>query len=325
VLLLGLLLLLPGGADAICKSRIINPITDVFWPCIFPIKIAGITILSGPEEGALNKAEDKTGIPICICPISVPPFVRIGIPVSFWEPARILESVKDAFCFPTVGLGLKVNPGFLSGTSSSHASNKGEGHTAGQAHWFIFPVYAMLELLVDFICVEHSGFDIAYITEIDPLWNDDILSLLIHPESLLFANPFAQLACIADSVASNVDYPLSPLFWCMGSWGSAYPLGGAHDHENTTEALVALGSRMIYKLGREGILWDTAINICYAVPSLIWVKHHWRLQLMRPKVGRQCIPVGRSALIWGSAKNIPKPGADNFSILIFRKRRCCAF
>lgn len=300
--------------------------TDVFWKCIFPIKIGGVTLFSGPEEGAANEAEDKVDVPICICPLSGPPFFRIGIPVSFWEPARIAEPVKDPFCFPSLGLSFSGTAGgMLTGSSSARAGAKETAKQAAQSHWYAFPLFYILELFTDFVCTEHSGFDVLYLTEVDPMWNDDLLSFLIHPESLLFANPFAQLACTADSIASNLGYPLSPLFWCMGSWGSAYPLAGAINQEEVTEGSIALGARMIYKLGRQAMLWDTAIDMCYTVPSFIWVKHHWRLQLMRPRVGRQCVPLGRDETFWGAGKNIPKPGADNFSLMVFRKRRCCAF
>ena len=46
-----------------------------------------------------------------------------------------------------------------------------------------------------FLCFEAASFDIAYITEIDPLWNDDTLTTLINPEVALFANPIAVAAC----------------------------------------------------------------------------------------------------------------------------------
>ncbi|MEM2615634.1 MAG: TraU family protein [Thermoplasmatales archaeon] len=298
-----------------------NPITDVYWPCIFPIKIAGVTLISGPEDMG-----ETIRSPICVCPLDVPPFFRIGITVSFWEPTRLNEVVKDPFCFPTLGFGLGgVGKGMLTGDSGGRGHAQASRGTAAQGHWFIFPVWTMLELLTDFICVEHSGFDIAYLTEIDPMWNDDTLALIIHPEALLFANPVAQTACIADSVASNAGAPLSPLFWCMGSWGSAYPMGKKIDNEVSAEGAAGLGARLIYKLGRQGLIWDRAANLCFATPALIWNKNHWRFQMARPSVGRQCIPTGRSSVIWGAGKNVPKPGADNFLFIMFDKRRCCAF
>lgn len=34
--------------------------------------------------------------------------------------------------------------------------------------------------------------DIGHITELDPMWNDDQLSLIINPEAALFGNVIAQ-------------------------------------------------------------------------------------------------------------------------------------
>jgi hypothetical protein len=43
--------------------------------------------------------------------------------------------------------------------------------------------------------------DIAYLSEVDPLWNDSTLSMLINPEAALFGNLIAQGACAADAAA----------------------------------------------------------------------------------------------------------------------------
>ena len=39
----------------------------------------------------------------CVCPIPVAPYVRFGITASLWEPARMIETVKDPYCFPAIG------------------------------------------------------------------------------------------------------------------------------------------------------------------------------------------------------------------------------
>ena len=50
------------------------------------------------------------------------------------------------------------------------------------------PVLYWLEVLLDFPCLEKGSFDIAT-TEVDPLWNDDELTLILNPDAVLFANP----------------------------------------------------------------------------------------------------------------------------------------
>lgn len=302
-------------AYAVCKARIFNPLNDVCWHCIFPVRIGGMTILGSD----IDSPSDNISSPICVCG------TNIGIKASMWEPARLVETVKDAYCFNIIGAQLS-NPaeGFLSGGYDTDNVRK---NAFAQAHWYVFPLWAILNLFLDSTCFEHGGFDLAYMTEIDPLWNDDILGFILNPEALLFANPVAQLACMADSVASTVGVPLSSLFWCMGSWGSAYPLTGHINNDFYVQDNAALAARMMYKMGRELLLWDTGINECGPVMMPIWVKEHYRMHMMKPVRDSTCHPIGRSGHIWASMKNPPggtsSGSADNFDWMMFKKRLCC--
>ena len=86
---------------------------------------------------------------------------------------------------------------------------------------------------------------------------------------------------------------------------------------------------MLFKLGRESLLYDVGINKCASngVMAPILTKSNYRLQEVRPVKGNDCIPIGRSSFIWGSAKNPPwgtaKGSADNFLWSLTRRRLCC--
>jgi conjugal transfer pilus assembly protein TraU len=299
----------------------LNPVTDLCWQCIFPVSIAGIEIIPGPVE---NNVPDLSGMPVCTCPAPPPLFIRIGIPVSFWEPARYVETVKDPYCFPSLGLGLPAAGGFLGGGSQEQGNASVDTSTFAQAHYFIYPVWSIMELLTDFACIEHSGFDVAYLTEVDPLWQNDILAFILEPESILFGNPIAQTACIADSVSTNAGFSMSPLFWCIGSGGSAYPLTGHVNDDNELMSNSTIAARIVSKLARDGLVCDTALNLCACAPTPIWVKHNWRMHVAKPVRDFMCHPFGRTGLIWGALKNPPLVG-DNFVWQLFRRRSCCAF
>jgi len=327
-LFLILLGILPAKAQAVCKGMPLNPITDVCWSCIFPITIAGITVSPSPTDYAPSSGDMQAKSPICVCPtpIGIP---RPGIPISFWEPARFIEVVKDPFCFPSIGTGLSpLSPGLEVGKVSE--VNQEQEHTASfyQGHYAIFPVWTILELFTDLICVESSGFDVAYISEVDPTWQNDALAMIIYPETLLFGNLPAQLACMPDSIAANAGRPLSPLYWCMGSWGSTYPMSGTIGNSFGTEASLGVGARLLYKMARIGSVCDTGVNICTCVPTPIWIKGNYRFSIAKPVAGWQGIPIGRTSMIWGSLKNPPLGNTnapDNFLYILFRKRTCCAF
>ncbi len=321
-LLLILMAAFAPSAHAVCRESFFNPITDIDWNGIFPVKIGGVELMGSD----IDTPPDNISSPICVCGSPIP---KIGITASFWEPARMVETVKDPYCFPLIGAQLSnPKPGFLGGASEESGEDL-PPETFQQAHWYIFPVWGILNLFLDVPCLEKGGFDIAYMTEIDPLWNSDISSFLLNPEALLFGNPAAQLACGADSVASNAGYPLDPLFWCMGSWGSAYPLTGHIATADSVQANAGLAARMIYKLSREALTWDPGVNVCGPVVTPIWIKSHYRFQIVKPVRGSIVTPMGRSDLIWGADKN-PAWGTvsnapNNFLWMIFRKVSCCVY
>jgi conjugal transfer pilus assembly protein TraU len=71
-------------------------------------------------------------------------------------------------------------------TSATAAASSRDGRNGGakwNVHWYVYPLLYWMEILTDFACMEQSSFDIAYVTEIDPLWQDDTLTALINPKS----------------------------------------------------------------------------------------------------------------------------------------------
>lgn len=326
VLVLVLLLFIcymPSDLFAKCKGKFVNPVTDVCWQCIFPLSIGGVKLFDSDIKPPLNM---ETESPVCVCQDGAS--VTLGLRAGFFEPARIAETVKDPYCFTILGTSLDSDS-IIGGSNSEKESSPKVEETFAQAHWFIFPAFALLDLFLDFPCFEDKSFDPAYITEIDSLWNNDMTSLLINPEALLFANPIAQLSCVADSIASTINYPMDALFWCMGSWGSTYPLSGHIGTSNIIQGNAALAARMIYRLGRPplGIHYDTGTDVCGAVFLPIWKKSHWRMHIMKPVRDKTCHPIGKASLLWASGKNPPFEASgnasDNFAWMFFQKRLCC--
>ncbi len=317
------ILLTPSTSMAVCSGAPMNPVLDVAWQNIFPIKIGGVRIGTSVDSA---ETPDLADTPICSCPIPYPPFFRPGVSFGFWEPSRLIETVKDPFCLPTLGTQIAAPPGFnLRGASEDGVEDES---SFAQAHLLIFPAWTMMEVLTDFVCVEHASFDLGYMTEVDPFWQDDSLMMLFQPEVLLFANPVAQFSCIPDAVSSQFNLPIDPLFWCAGAFGSIYPLTGHVRDGNYVQSNGLIASRLVYKLNRMLAMWDGALSICNKTPTPIWIKSHYRFQVAKPVRGIGAFGPGRSSLIWGTAKNPPFGGTsapDNFLFVLFKKRVCCAF
>ena len=318
-----LLLCVTHGAFASCVGRFVNPLTDICWSCLFPITIGGLRVSASGEDTSNPKTL------ICTCTRPVP---RVGIPISFWEPVRMVDVTRTPYCLINMG-----------GISLQYRGMQGRGavdnaHTTGQAsrlrssfyhvHWYIYPVIYWLELLMDFVCLEKGDLDIAYITELDPLWNDDETAFILNPEAVLFANPLAQAACAADCLAASSGFSHDALFWCGGCQGSLYPFtGSVSAHVGGVQASLLMVQRMTAKLHREGLLWGTIGKQawCDRYPMPIITKTQYKTQMLYPipSTGSgQCHPLGRSEGIWASGKEFPYQGED-FGYLIWRKRACC--
>ena len=292
---------------------------------VFPIKFAGITILN---FGNLEDHDDSGAGFICICQMPPPIFIRVGFPLHLWEPADVIETVQQPWCSPTIGLnlGLGFNKKAIGDESSLSQNDK---TAAAQAHLIAYPVWYMLGLFVDLICFQAgTGFDYLYVTEIDPLWQNDMWASLLGPEANLFANKVAQAACPIDCATSTASFPLDFMFWCQGCWGGAYPLSKNASSVDYLQANAAIMGKFIYKMHRELIMWLTSgpmmlRGYCQAFPFPIWKKTQYNPLLLYPGRNTNRQPIGRTAKLWGVGKSMPFNA--NYVFGIYRARDCCAF
>lgn len=299
------------AAHAECKTSFLNPVTDIGWSCIFPMRIAGVQIVGGEETPSSGQS------PVCVCKGGAVP--TIGLKTSFWEPKRIIDTVSDPYCMMPLGTTLnRPKPGTLAGGMNENNTSK---RVFQQTHYYIFPAWKILNMFYDIPCLDDEGYDVAMMTEILPQWNNDILSLIINPEALLFANPISTVTCSADAAAASFGMPLNALFWCMGSWGNAYPLSGSITSTDYVEANAGIAARTIYMMGRLGLLWNTSDDGCYRELAPIWRKDRFKLQMMRPTRSTACLPIGREGLLWTGGKHDPRK--DNFMWMMFEKKDCC--
>jgi len=302
-----------------CQGKFPNLATDICWSCAFPIRLGGVPLSVFGQEDTPSPG----GAPTCVCGVNP------GLKVSFWEPIRHVDVVRKPFCMTALG-GIDMNPGF----DAPHGTQTKLDHSGTssfyQAHWYVDPIFVLLQVIVDSPCLEQNVFDVAYMTELDPLWNDDELTSILNPDSFLFGNLIARLACAADCVASTAGFPLNTLFWCAGCQGSMYPLNGhVASHIGGVQASSLIVSRLIAKMHREGLMWAASgdSGMCGYYPQLLMDKTGYKFQMHFPVAqnkidGKCCQPLGRTSILWGAGKEIPGVGED-FAYMIFRKRDCC--
>ena len=282
-----------------CNGRMVNPVTDICWSCMFPITIGGVRVSPNGEDTS------NDGELLCTCGSPVP---RIGIPISFWEPVRLIDVTRNKFCLVNMG-GINIGGSSVKGHGTVNKGGAGgRKRSFYQVHYYIYPVIYWLELLTDFVCLERTKFDVAYITEFDPMWNDDETAFVLNPEAAIFANPIAQAACTADSIAATTGFPIDSMFWCAGCQGSMYPfVGTIGDHIGGVQASLLLTSRMLAKLHREGLAQGTSgkAAMCKPYTAFTIIKSQYKEQMTYPSAttGRNgCRPLGRTEVTWGGEK-----------------------
>jgi len=308
------------SAHAICKpGSMINPISDIAWQCIFPIAIMGVPF----DIGDHPPDYDTTDL-FCDCPGKDGSYYGFGFVVDFWEPARMVDTVTDAWCFPGLGMDWQNTGQVGSGYSGGGQLRLMEENIAFQHyHYYIMPFWALLELYTDIPCIgDGETFDIAMVSEVRPDWARDMVAAELYPETSLMANEFVVLACVADAVMATAMQTINALYWCMGSWGTTYPMTGHITAQDYVEANAGIAGKAMYVQARTAMLGDRATNYCGTTYLPIWVKSHWRMQEVDPVADPQCHNIGEPGILWTAGK-APVGLMDNYSWLLFRKVKCC--
>lgn len=306
-------------ADPRCHGAWVNPITDVCWSCLFPITIGAIPVIQGDQPDT-----DNPIIPICNCRGTIP-----GLTIGFWEPVAMVDVTRHPYCLVNLGgtqlaMGSSMNSGEVDNASTAN------GGSFYYVHWYIYPLLNWLKLIDDVACAQTGDIDLAYFSEIEPMWHDDELNFIVNPEAVLFANPIAQMACAADSAKATFSLPMDALFWCAGAHGSMYPLDGwVQEHVSGVQASLLLTERVAFKLHRYGFITDTSGKdgpaLCTTHLSLILPKSRYRYQMVYPlaTTGKKgCHPFGSATFVWEAMHQYPYKGED-FGYLIWKKRNCC--
>ncbi|WP_265908745.1 conjugal transfer pilus assembly protein TraU, partial [Erwinia billingiae] len=198
-------------------GRWVNPISDVCWKCLFQMSLGSVQLASGGHPDTPNPAS-----PIQLCPYGI--FYRLGLAIGFWEPLALTDVTREPGVMVNMG-GFKIDLG-RTGTGRGGQSDSPSPGSFYHVHWYKYPLIYWLNIITSTGCMQTGDMDIAYLSEVDPLWNDSTLAMILNPEVALFSNLLAQGACAADSIASTAGVPLDPLFWCAGAQGSMYPFTG---------------------------------------------------------------------------------------------------
>ncbi|MFB9214234.1 TraU family protein, partial [Vibrio sinaloensis] len=86
------------ATSAACKSRFINPITDICWDCLFPMTVGSATVLPSRYPDTNNPS-----MPISYCPKPPPIYMQIGVNIGYWEPYALTDVTRVPYCMVNMG------------------------------------------------------------------------------------------------------------------------------------------------------------------------------------------------------------------------------
>jgi conjugal transfer pilus assembly protein TraU len=332
-------------------------ISGVCWSCMLPIRLFGSINLGGSGNDLPDGVNTQA---ICQCQNSVgtPQF---GTTLGMWSPSRLIEVVRKPYCSPGLGgitLRNSWNPWGKRGAGKVDGKNAGAFYNY---HYYAFPLHVILELMGTLDCNSegYSDFDLMYMSEVDPTWNEDELAFFTNPEAAIFSNPLMLAACSADCIATIAGNPLEQFYWCAGCWGGLYPFTG-HVNADASPVRVTslLATKAIAALHRRGLARKTVggAALCggYIYPTI--PKSTYKMSMLFPiaeasntatlpttaaggappasspstsvfsKVDEYtqgcCHKVGASQFMWGEWRNIPGVGED-YVYMLWKYTDCC--
>ena len=302
-------------SGAITKGKFI---TGLCYPCIFPIRIAGTGAKGRRFPGDMASAK-------CLCPSKLLyGAMTPGATYGMWKPTHFVEAVRQPGCFAALGQNIRV--GKLLGLQQGGSGRDKQDSGFMSAHMYLFPTGAVLDAFTGMTCSEDSfDLDLVMITEIDPTYSNPLLSMIINPESFLFANPIANAACMVDAAAASVYRPIKELFWCLGSWGQVYPLSGHQNSRSAVQDASLAGARLVAMQHKRFLMNRTYGNsaVCMAHPMPLYQKQQYRWQIMNPLPQRVKNDwTGAATIISREFRHLPVIGEDWVQVL-WRYEECC--
>ena len=124
----------------------------------------------------------------------------------------MVDVTKEAGRMVSMG-GMSINLGQIGRGTEDNSIGDVPGNFM-QVHWYKYPLIAWLNIITSLGCMQVGDMDLAYMSELDPMWNDSSLSAVINPEAFIFNNivaiPNTDISYIS-SYRSTIFQPLDGL------------------------------------------------------------------------------------------------------------------
>ena len=312
----------PCSSSEVFSTKLL---TDICWDCTQPIRVAGVTISGKDRRDNIPERAAQEKFCMCDDALGVP---HPGITTQFWEPYRLVEFPRIPGCMKALGgIRFPFSKTFIGDTGRDDKASV-HGTSFRHYHFYAFPVMALLDMFVPASCNPEGyvDIDIMFLSEIDPTWNVPTLAYFAMPENSLLMTDLAAVACIPDAVSSTfAGKPLQELFWCAGTWGLIYPVGGYTDGPDIITGTSLATARLLTALHRRGFVKRSMGGdaMCGGVIDPTLPKGMYQFTMFDPvPETHDSHVIGESALMWGLLSIIPAIGEDP-TYIIWRWQDCC--
>jgi len=188
-----------------CVGKMWNPLADVDFRLMGGIKIAGAQMMKAPSE--LGEPPQHKVKAVCFCKNGWK--TGFGLGLTYWLPTYLADVARQGGCIGFLS-GTNILPGFVSlssGQEYNHHKPGADGITNMQIHWAYADITAIAgKQLFDSCDAISTEFSIAYLTEPDFIFQNDIYSAVMTPQVAILASSalLSQLACGAESIANTL-------------------------------------------------------------------------------------------------------------------------
>ena len=238
--------------------------------------------------------------------------------VGYWEPALLIETVKNPGDMVIEGLGGVVS-GITREAGKTLLSSLGdagltitsgnveEPYSQGKMQFNEVHIYSLsLSTSLSFCSSYSSGITIHYLSELDGIeWRRGDLEML-NPKSLAAAAA-GPLCGVAGQFRHNLGI-------CMGYWGPLYPRRGFIIHASEVAGSAAAAVRAVSVA--------SGLDTPHVVLSSLKFTPNFdkdKLQLVYP-VSRGCIRIGQNPATWETSKG---SSHGKYLWIYWRYRICC--
>jgi conjugal transfer pilus assembly protein TraU len=208
-----------------CVGKMWNPLTDLDFRLMGGIKAAGWTVMAAPT--ALGEPPNHQAQNICFCKNGLQ--TGFGLGLTFWMPSYINDLARQPGCMGFLD-GINVLPGFMSlssGQEYSMHTQRVDGVTNMQVHWAYADVSAIAGKSLFEKCNAVTGsMEIAYLTEPDFIFQNDVYSVVMTPQASILAEVplLSQMTCGMESIANTLGGWQD---WGVCAWkGTRLPYSG---------------------------------------------------------------------------------------------------